>query len=205
MAIRKYSVIVFDLGNVLIPFDYNILIEKLDHHEKGLGKHFVESYFNHHYDTHREFESGEINEEEFLRRMQEILQHKIDNETFCNYISSIFKENENVSSLLPILKKKYKLILLSNTNSIHEKYGWKNYGFLKYFDALVLSHKVGAVKPEEKIYRAVESVSGKPSNEHIFIDDIKDYVDAAKKIGWDGIQFIDYDSLLNSLEEKEIL
>lgn len=205
MANRKYSVIVFDLGNVLIPFDYNILIDKLDKHEKGLGKHFVESYFNDHYDIHRKFERGEISEEAFLNTMQEILQHKIDSNTFRRYFSSIFKENKKVSSLLPLLKQKYKLILLSNTNSIHENYGWENYGFLKYFDDLVLSHKVGAVKPEEKIYRVVEKVSAKPSAEHVFIDDIEDYVDAAKKIGWDGIHFTGYNSLTAQLKEKSII
>jgi FMN phosphatase YigB (HAD superfamily) len=48
--------------------------------------------------------------------------------------SKIFTVNEDVALLLPELKKKYKLILLSNTNEIHREYGWKDYSFLKYFD-----------------------------------------------------------------------
>ena len=204
MQKRKYSVIVFDLGNVLIPFDYNILINKLDAVKKGSGKHFFNTYFAN-YEFHRDFERGKINEEKFIERMLEILDHSIDEETFRNYFSSIFKQNKEVAALLPALKKKYKLILLSNTNSIHEKYGWEQYEFLKYFDDLILSHKIGAVKPEEKIYRAVEKSSGSPAEEHIFIDDIEEYVNAAKSFGWDGIQFKSYDYLVKDLRLRSII
>ena len=204
MKKRKYSVIVFDLGNVLIPFDYNILIKKLDAVKERSGKHFVDTYFAN-YEFHREFERGKISEEKFIERMLEILDHSIDGETFCNYFSSIFKQNKEVAALLPALKKKYKLILLSNTNSIHEKHGWEHYDFLKYFDDLILSHKIGAVKPEEMIYRAVEKSSGLPAEEHIFIDDIEEYVNAAKSFGWDSVHFKAYDSLVKDLRLRSII
>jgi putative hydrolase of the HAD superfamily len=97
------------------------------------------------------------------------------------------------------------LLLLSNTNSIHREYGWKDYDFLKYFDGLILSHEVGAVKPDEIIYLAVEKVSGFPSQEHIFIDDIPEYVKAAKNLGWDAIHFIGYDDLDDNFKNRGIL
>jgi len=142
---------------------------------------------------------------EFISSMLEILGHIIDGGTFCRYFSSIFSENVDITALLPELHKNYKLVLLSNTNSIHEEYGWKKYKFLDNFDELVLSHKVGSVKPEEAIYRKVERVSGCRSEEHIFIDDIKDYVLAAKKIGWDGIHFEDYSGLIAEFEKRKII
>ena len=104
-----------------------------------------------------------------------------------------------------MLKHKYKLYLVSNTNSIHQKYGYKDYGFLKLFDKLFLSHEVGFIKPEKEFYQAVEKESGFPSEEHIFIDDILEYVDAAKKLGWDGIQFLGYKDLVNNFEKRNIL
>ena len=204
MQKRKYSIIVFDLGNVLIPFDYNILIKKLDAVKEGSGKYFVDTYFAN-YEFHRDFERGEISEEKFIERMLAILGHSIDGKTFCNYFSCIFKQNKEVAALLPVMKKKYKLILLSNTNSIHQKYGWEQYDFLKYFDDLILSHKIGAVKPEEKIYRAVEKSSGSPAQEHIFIDDIEAYVKAAKSFGWDGVHFKGYNNLVDELKLRDII
>ena len=201
---RKYSVIVFDLGNVLIPFDYSIAVNKLNKIEARLGDDFIDSYKSN-YHIHRAFERGDMSEKEFLDSMLNIVDHKIDAETFCRYYSEIFSVNEDLASLLPILKEKYMLVLLSNTNSIHHRYGYQHYEFLKHFDKLILSHEVNAVKPEEKIYRAVEAFTLKASEKHIFIDDIKEYVDGAKNIGWDAIQFKGYDDLIKDLKQKNIL
>ena len=200
MIIRKYSAIVFDLGQVLVSFDYKSFVEKVNQHKEGLGEQFIELYKKN-YHIHRNFEKGEMSEKDFITQMLTYLEHKIDGETFCRYWSDIFSFNKNVIALLPELKKNYKLYLVSNTNSIHKKYGYENYEFLKMFDKIFLSHEVGFIKPEEGIYRAVEKVSGFPPEEHIFIDDILEYVDAAKNIGWDGVQFIGYEDLFKKLED----
>lgn len=200
---KKYSVIVFDLGNVLLPFDYNIMLNKLEKIEKNLGHNFLKFYQDN-YNIHRTFEKGELSEKEFIDIMLSGLNYKIDKETFCRYFSEIFKANEDVVSLLPGLKKNYKLILLSNTNSIHEAY-WKNFEFIKYFDKLVLSHKVKALKPEAEIYKAAEKFTHKPSDEYLFIDDILEYAEAAKNAGWDAIHFTGYEKLLEEFMKRSIL
>ncbi len=204
MSNQKFSAIVFDLGNVLIPFDYNIAINKLNNIEQRLGNHFID-FYNSNYNIHRDFESGKISKAEFLNTMLKAVNNKIDAETFCRIFSDIFRVNEDVVSLLPSLKNHYKLFLLSNTNSIHQEYGWQKYGFLNYFDDLILSHKVGSVKPDEKIYREVEKQSNLPSSEHLYIDDIQEYVDAAINIGWDAVQFVDYEKLLIDLKIRNII
>ncbi|MGQ9643611.1 MAG: HAD family hydrolase [Ignavibacterium sp.] len=203
MSNRKYSAVVFDLGQVLIPFDYNIFIMEVNKHKVGLGEEFVRKY-NQNYHIHRDFERGKISEKDFISQMLEWLEHRITAEQFIRYWSSIFSLNTDVISLLPKLKEKYKLYLLSNTNSIHQKYGYQHYDFLRIFDKLFLSHEVGYVKPEEGIYRAVENFSGLPSEEHIFIDDIAEYVEAAKLLGWDGIQFTGYENLLAEFSKRGI-
>jgi putative hydrolase of the HAD superfamily len=204
VKIRKCSAIVFDLGKVLVPFDYSIAVNRLNQIEQNLGNRFIEFYKSN-YHLHREFEKGMMTEPEFINKMLMIVGHKLDRETFCKIYSEIFFINEDVISLLPILKKDYKLFLLSNTNSIHQKYGWRKYEFLKYFDKLILSHEVQSLKPEEEIYRSVEAASGFPSAEHFFIDDIQEYVDAAKKLGWDAVRFVDYESLLSDLKSRNII
>jgi putative hydrolase of the HAD superfamily len=204
MKIKKYSAIVFDLGKVLIPFDYAPSISKLNLIEQGLGDRFIEFYKSN-YHFHRDFERGKITETEFVNKMLDVVDHKIDSETFKKYYADIFSINEDVISLLPILKKNYKLFLLSNTDSIHQKYGWQKYEFLKHFDRLILSHEVGAVKPKKKIYRAVEEASGFSSEEHFYIDDIREYVDAAINLGWDAVLFEGYNKLLSDLKERNIL
>jgi len=204
MINNKYSAIVFDLGQVLVRFDYKYFVEKVKRHKDEIGEQFMELYKKN-YNIHRDFEKGIISEKDFIAQMLNYLDHVIDEETFCQYWSDIFSLNDNVVAILSELKKKYKLYLLSNTNSIHKKYGYQHYEFLKCFDKLFLSHEVGYIKPEKEIYQSVEKVSGFASNEHIFIDDILEYVDAAKKLGWDGIQFVGYDDLLKNLKLRNIL
>lgn len=200
----KISVVVFDLGNVLIPFDYQPLVNKLEAVEQNLGYNFLKFYKDN-YNYHRSFERGDLSEDEFIEIMLSVLKHKIDRQTFCEYFSRIFTENKEVADLLPKLKENYTLVMLSNTNSIHYEFGWKQYKFLDYFDKLVVSYKVGAVKPEEKIYRAVESFTKKNSGEHLFIDDVAEYIDGARAIGWEGIQFKGYENLLMNLINRGIL
>ena len=204
MSSRNHSAIVFDLGNVLIPFDYSIAINKLNQIEENLGNRFID-FYNSNYHLHRDFEKGIIPEPDFIDTMLQAAKNKINEDTFKRYYSDIFSVNDDVVSILPALKEKYKLFLLSNTNSIHQKYGWQKYEFLTYFDKLILSHEVGSVKPEEKIYREVEKASGFPSSEHFYIDDIQEYVDAAKNLGWDAVRFENYDKLIFDMNERNII
>ncbi|MDP3149497.1 MAG: HAD family phosphatase [Ignavibacteria bacterium] len=195
--------VVFDLGNVLIPFDYSIAVNRLNVIEKNLGEVFY-SFYKANYEVHRSFEHGDLSKEKFISLMLNALHNKIDEETFCKIYSEVFTVNQSVASLLQKLKKNYKLVLLSNTNAIHKKYGWEQYGFIKYFDKLILSHEVNAVKPEEKIYKAVETFTRLLPEEHIFIDDVLEYVNGAKNLGWDGILFVGYANLIEELQKRNI-
>lgn len=201
---NKISVIVFDLGNVLINFDYNITREKLNSVEKNLGNNFLE-YYKNNYEIHRKFESGKLSEDAFLENMLKYLKHKVDKEFFCNAYSDIFTVNQEVVNLLPILKRNYQLVLLSNTDPIHRKYGWEKYDFLKYFDKMILSFEAGSVKPEEKIYKEVEKFTGKQPSEHFYTDDISEYIEGAKNLGWDAVQFTSYKKLKAELVKRKII
>jgi putative hydrolase of the HAD superfamily len=189
---------------VLINFDYRIAVEKFNKIEPNLGKKFLEHHKNN-YQIHRSFEKGLITEEEFIRIALSGVNHKVEPETFAKIYSDIFTPNNDVISLLPILKNKFKLILLSNTDPLHKKYGWEKYEFLSLFDHLVLSFDIGSVKPEENIYKAVEVFSKFTPQEHLYIDDIAEYTITAKELGWDAIQFLDYKQLLKELQSRNIL
>lgn len=201
---KKYSVIVFDLGKVLIPFDYEPVIEKFNQLKPNLGNKFKQLYAEN-YHIHQRFERGELTQDVFVTTMLEWLEGTITAEEFCQVFSNIFTINQAVVELLPVLKKNYTLVLLSNTNEMHKNYGYGHYNFLNHFDKLVLSHEAGAIKPEEKIYRTVEAFTQKPSNEHFFIDDILEYVEGAKKCGWGGTQFVGYEKLVEVLKAEEIM
>ena len=200
----KISVVVFDLGNVLLPFDYSIAVNRLNAIAPRLGDRFY-AYNKGQYNFHRSFERGDVSNEDFITTMLTELNNKLSSESFCRIYSEIFTENTAVTSLLPSLKKNYKLFLLSNTNAIHQEYGWKNYSFLQYFERLILSHEVNSVKPEQKIYKEVEKYSCLPSSEHIFIDDVFEYAEAAKNNGWQAINYKTPELLKSEFDQRGIL
>ncbi len=200
----KYSVIVFDLGNVLLPFDYSDVIKGFNQIEEGLGMKFA-SYYRNNYEVHRKFERGEYTVEKFTEIMLDVLDRKMSKDVFYKVYSQIFTVNDKLVAVLPALKRNYRLVLLSNTNAIHQEYGWKNYGFLKYFDKMVLSHEVGAVKPETEIYKTVEAFTKKAPQEHLYIDDILEYVSAARGLGWDAVQFVGNENLFDEFRKRGIL
>ncbi len=197
------SVLVFDLGNVLLPFDYNIVIDKLEKVEEGLGKKLMTKY-EENYHLHRAHEKSEITSDEFVTTMLNWIDNKISREEFINLYADIFEENKELTSLLPKLKKKYKIVLLSNTNSIHQK-RWEKYEFLKYLDHMVLSHEVKAYKPETEIYKAVEDYTKVKPEEHFYIDDIEEYVNAAKERGWQGVVLRSNEQLFSDLKSFGII
>jgi HAD superfamily hydrolase (TIGR01509 family) len=180
--LKEPEIIVFDLGNVLIPFDYTIIIKKLEKNETGLGNKFYDKY-KENYHVHRQLEKWELSNEQFLEIMLDWLDHKVNAEEFCEIYSNIFTVNKDLTEMLPKLKKNYPLVLLSNTNDIHRKYGWQKYSFLENFDKLILSYEVGAIKPEAEIYEAVMKFTNAQPASHLFIDDIPEYVNGAKKNG----------------------
>lgn len=200
---QSYSAVVFDLGNVLIPFNHGIIIDQLNEIKPDLGKRFYKFYMDN-YNIHRDFEKGILPEKEFIKIMLNVCENVIDAPTFCKIFSGVFSVDDNVVSILPKLKVNYRLFLLSNTNPIHKEYGYKQYEFLNNFEKSFLSFEVGYLKPEPGIYKAIEEYSKLPPQELIFIDDIKEYVDAARSRGWDGIQFINYNQLVDEFKKRNI-
>jgi glucose-1-phosphatase len=92
-------------------------------------------------------------------------------------------------SLFKSLSKRYRLALLSNTDPIHVRHLESTYSFFAYFPSTIYSCVVGASKPAPLIYReALRAVKAR-AEEALYIDDIAAYVEAAQRLGLQGIQF----------------
>lgn len=199
-----YKAVILDLGNVLLKFDYQIIIDSINNIDPGLGDEFAQRYYNN-YHLHEQLEKDEISVEDFTKIILKWLNYKISANEFYHIYSDMFTANKEVIELLPRLKNNYKLFLLSNTNYIHQKYGWQQYEFLKNFDKLLLSQELKARKPEQEIFKKAEKIIGFDPAEIFFIDDVAEYAEAAKLWGWDAVQFTGIDDLLVELGKRKIL
>ena len=82
-----------------------------------------------------------------------------------------------------------RLALLSNTDPIHAECLERRFGFWRHFPVRIYSCQVGATKPSPAIYRAALESLGVAASEALYIDDIPEFAEAARKIGLDAICF----------------
>jgi glucose-1-phosphatase len=99
--------------------------------------------------------------------------------------------------LLQVLRNRYRIFLLSNSNKIHmAKYlpdfqrqtGYHDFNDL--FEKAYFSCEVGLKKPEPEIYRFVLSDSRLKPEESLFIDDMPENVKGAESVGIKGFHLI---------------
>ncbi len=84
--------------------------------------------------------------------------------------------------------KKVRVGLLSN---IDDRYTGliRKYGYYEPFEPCILSCEIGLSKPDPQIYEHLLQEMKIPSQKIVFIDDLEDNVEAAKKLGIDAILF----------------
>jgi glucose-1-phosphatase len=182
-----HKAIIFDLGKVLIQFDfqrgYRALEGRCQYAAADIPKRIAPTGLV------ERFETGLVEPREFVAQLSGILGLRMEYPDFCRIWSSIFTDPLIPESMLAGLAARYRLLLLSNTNSIHFEMLRRTCPFLRHFHELVLSYEVKAMKPSPEIYRAAVARAGCRADECFYTDDIGSYVEAARKEGIDAVQF----------------
>ena len=133
------------------------------------------------------FSRGDINEQEFWKELSNKAKTKLPRNIFNDFwILKYYKQvkiHKDVLNLVNKLKGKgYKVGLISNTIKPHVRYN-KKMGRYKYFDPVILSCEVGFEKPQRWIYKlALKRLRLRPE-ECVFVDDRKENVRGASKVG----------------------
>ncbi len=178
--------IIFDGGGVIV--DQNPLMNKFIRIFKPKNK---EKFLH---DLNIEaipFCKGKISEKEFWIRIANsmcINMNKIPANLWTEDFDKLTKIDKKVLQIIKKLRKNYKLGFISNTITPHEKINRKR-GLFDLFDVVVLSHKIGMTKDDKRIFLMTAKKLNVEPKECIFIDDVKDFVNTAKSVGMEGIQF----------------
>ena len=166
----KIEALLFDLGKVLIDFNFETGVQAL-HGACSISRGRLEEVL---WDEVwiRRYERGEISTAEFHSYLCETAALDMDLTGFRNVWSSVFLPDLLVSErLLAALKRKYPLILVSNTNEAHFEFIRDRYAVVDYFDHHVLSYEVGSMKPDREIFEHAVRVSGFRPDALFFTDD----------------------------------
>jgi len=199
----KIEALLFDLGKVLIDFNFETGVQAL-HGACSISRDRLEEVL---WDETwiRRYERGEISTGEFHSYLCETAALKMDLTGFREVWSSVFLPGLLVSErLLATLRRKYPLILISNTNEAHFEFIRDKYPVIDYFDQHVLSYVVGSLKPDRKIFEHAIRVSGFRPEALFFTDDREENILAARELGIHSHQFRTEPLLIAALEAANV-
>lgn len=181
--------IIFDLGGVLLNIDYNrtfAAAEQLG--VKNFKEMYSQSAVN---ELFAMLETGKVSEQDFYKSLKKHIPHPISNKEIADAWNAMLLDFRLKSlDFVDYLSSRYKLYLLSNTNSIHSKCFHEKLlrqtglpSLDRYFTKSYYSHHIGLRKPGREIYLHVLEDAQLEAGETLFIDDTKENIQTAIEMG----------------------
>jgi len=177
--------VVFDLGKVLLHFDFGIAAKNLARHADATAEEIL-AQINQTPHLHA-YERGEVSSEAFYQNIGTLCGYHESFEVFSNDFADIFEEWDVMIEFMRSLKsKQVPIMVFSNTNEIAVSFIRETYPFFNEFDHHCYSYEHGMMKPTSALYEKVEQILGRQGKDLFFIDDKAENVEAAIERGWSG-------------------
>lgn len=200
--------IFFDLGNVLVPLDWNIAFNRL---RPYLEAHNPRSSYRTLADVKTvlaqpsvALETGKLEFDQYYEIAKNLLGIRISKDEFQDIWCCIFSVDDNMVALGRALLKKYDVWLASNTSRVHYEYILKMFPQVAFYKGAALSFELGVMKPALAYYKKALAKFGIPAKQAVFIDDLEENVEGAIKAGLMGIVFQDRQQLVKDLRSLGI-
>ena len=196
---QNISVVIFDLGRVLVHIDFDAFPNGLGLRTKAEREPYVNDKSIEKFAV--KYETGKITTNEFLNTLEKIFQGKFSREHILHTWNEIIgRENQAILPIVYDVQRKYRTAVLSNTSESHWKKAISTAPVVRSFQQYFLSYEIGWMKPDPKIYDSVIESLRVPPGEILFIDDIQENIDAAVEKGMKGIVFTSADQLRRDLK-----
>lgn len=187
----KIRCVIFDFGRVIGNFNRMITCNKLTGFSDYSADEIYQRIFKN--GLEKQFDEG-LDFQLFHNAVKKVIEAKetLTIEKFAEIWGDIFSENDGIQKVLEKIKPNIKILLLSNTNQVHWIYISKIPAIKKFFGDghnLILSFELGFRKPDERIFLEGVKKSGCEPEEIIYIDDVPEYIEAARNLGISGILY----------------
>ena len=183
-----YKAVVFDFGNVLCAVERENFIQKATIHAKAQNaQDLLRTLWGTPIEI--EFETGKIDSREYFRRVQSLveLEPSYSYEEFVRDYQSIIVPNpDGERSLETAARMGARTFVLSNTSFLHASVIFDNEVLGTYPELYILSYKIGAMKPDPRIWMKLLEYIRLDPKDCLYIDDIGDYCKAAQDLGMDA-------------------
>ncbi len=201
---RTINHILFDLGNVLVPVDWEIAFAKLlPHLPPDLARLLTEDrkgFINLLKEPATALETGSTDWDQFYEAITEILRIDLNRDDFLDIWCNIFSLDEGMVSLGESLSRDYGTWLVSNTSRMHYEYILEKFPRVMFYKDAALSFDLGFMKPAAAYYEKAIRKFGIDSSQAVFIDDLSENVAGAVAAGIAGIVFHNRTQLIQELQ-----
>ena len=171
----------FDIGNVLVHLDFESSLARLVPPGVEDSKERIYSLL----EKKDELEAGAIAENDFIAWASGQLGFTGTTEAFLEAWNSIFEPIHAMWGIAAFLRsQRLKIILFSNTNSMHARWLLENYDVFEDFDGRVFSHEVGTLKPDPAIYQHAVEEFGLTPADTLYLDDLPENIAKGEELGF---------------------
>jgi FMN phosphatase YigB (HAD superfamily) len=180
------SAIVFDLGKVLVDFDYSIAARRIAARGKMTIQEIAQ-YINQS-SLFVQYELGTVTTEQFCAEICRVTGFDASLTEFGECFADIFLPIEPMIELQATLRQRgLPAYIFSNTNELAVEHIRRSFPFYANFDGYILSYQHRAMKPDSRLYEAVERQSERRGAEILYLDDRPENVAAGAERGWQVI------------------
>ncbi len=182
--------VIFDVGNVLVDFDWEGYIDKLF---QNADKNFVMKINDAVWGKGRweRLDAGDNPEEVFNNIISQAPEYENEFQIIFRRIGETLRKRPETPNWIKSLKEKgYQVLYLSNYSHYVMKANPDVLDFLPLMDGGVFSCDVKLVKPQREIYECIAEKYNLNPSECVFIDDLERNVKGAKDFGFEAIQFV---------------
>ena len=195
--------ILFDLGRVLVPIDWNLAYTRLASHLPDRLRLLMETdreaFQNLFLDSAIELEMGRLEFGRFHKIVTHALETRISLEEFHHIWCDIFRLDTRMVRLGQSLSRTYGTWLVSNTSEAHYQWIVTKFPEIVFYRDAALSYRLGVMKPAAEYYR--KALFGVNPASCVFIDDLSENVEGAVRAGMIGIVYEGTDQLLEKLHK----
>jgi glucose-1-phosphatase len=169
-----------DLGNVLYTFDFTKAVSFIKNKAHRISLTALFSLKK----TLKKYEIGEISSIEFFNIIKKETGFNGTYEEFRLGFSDIFEINPETIPIVRKLIKKYRVYILSNTSEMHIEHIMNKFSLINEIHGHVYSFEVGTSKPDPEIFNSAIKKLHLDPNSTLFVDDLKENIEAAGKLGF---------------------
>ena len=190
--------IVFDLGNVLLAFDYRRAVRNLAK-QSSVSEAELHALINQS-PLLLKYEAGGMTTAEFFNEVKFAASFSGELEHFRPIFGDIFSEIPEMIALNERLRQAgHQSYIFSNTNELAIEFIRGRFPFFANFDGYILSYEHRSMKPEARIYEVVERVTGKNNRGIVYIDDREENIVSGAARGWNVIHHLNHTDTIPAL------